>query len=472
MNIIEAISDRKLFRDYLQGKADNLNSWSRWGVILRLIYGLPVSEKWESFVREVTGRDLSSFSRREFNTSLILTGRRSGKSKISALVAAFEASFSGKEDLLSKGELGLVSVISPTRFQSQVVKSYIRGIYESPMLEAEIVKEHRDGFELSNGVRVVILTGDFKSVRSFTQICVTVDEAAFFGLTEESKVRSDTELFRAIKPSVSTVNGKVIAISSPYSRRGWCYKTYKRYFGNNEGKTLVVNAPSRTLNRATLPQSVVDEALEEDKQAAQSEYLGEFRDDVAAYLPIEVVQACMKKGRLELLPRSGETYVAFCDLSGGRNDSASLAIAHKQKQKVILDFAQEYKAPFVPTAVIESMAEKLKQYKLTRVVGDRYAGAFVSSAFQRCGINYIAADKSKSIIYLETIPILCSGAVELLDIEKMVTQFGNLMRKTRSGGADLVDHLPGCKDDLCNSVAGAIVYGAKNRRKKGPLWVR
>src|SRR4029078_11622409 len=121
-----------------------------------------------------------------------------------------------------------------------------------------------------------------------TLLAAIVDEAAFFGLDDESKIKSDTELVRALKPALATVGGRLIAITSPYARKGWCFKTYQRHFGINDAKTLVVNCPSRTLN-ATLPQKVVDDALEEDMAAAKSEYLGEFRDDIGAYLPRAVI---------------------------------------------------------------------------------------------------------------------------------------------------------------------------------------
>jgi hypothetical protein len=76
---------------------------------------------------------------------------------------------------------------------------------------------------------------------------VIVHEIAFFGLDDESKVKSDTELIRAIKPSLATVGGKLCCISSPYARKGWCWKTYQRNFGNDYGRVLVWNAPSHAV---------------------------------------------------------------------------------------------------------------------------------------------------------------------------------------------------------------------------------
>jgi hypothetical protein len=56
-----------------------------------------------------------------FRTALFLTGRRSGKSRIAAVVAAYEAVLAGLESRLDKGERGIVPVVSPTRRQSAIV---------------------------------------------------------------------------------------------------------------------------------------------------------------------------------------------------------------------------------------------------------------------------------------------------------------------------------------------------------------
>lgn len=40
----------------------------------------------------------------------------------------------------------------------------------------------------------------------------------------------------------------------------------------------------------TLSQRIVDKAYQEDLQAAKSEYGGEFRDDVAAFIPSDLLQ--------------------------------------------------------------------------------------------------------------------------------------------------------------------------------------
>ncbi len=456
MNIIEAIEDDRLFRKVLGG---HLDSWSAWITALKAVYGLPLSPRKDAALfKRCTNRDYQLLPRDGFSTALFLTGRRSGKSRVSALVAAFEAVLAGKEKRLAPGEMGLVVVVSPTKEQSRIVHRYLRAIFDEPLLRKQIVSEQRHGFTLRNNVRIEILAGDFRSIRGYTLLCTVVDEACFFGVDEESRVRSDTELIRAIKPSLATVDGRLIAISSPYARKGWAYAQHAKYFGSNTATTLVWNCPSRTMN-PTLPQRVVDEAYREDLQAAKSEYGGEFRDDIAAFIPSDLLQPLVVKGRQYNLPRYGTKYVAFADLSGGRKDDAALAIAHRENRVVVLDRLQRWKPPFSPYDVIGEMTDICRKYQVYTVRGDQYAGEFVGRAFNNHGISYGPAKKNKSELYLDLLPRLCSGQVELLDDPHLLKQLSGLERRTRSGGRDIIDHATGGHDDLANVVAG-VAYTA------------
>jgi len=450
-SILSAFADKRLFRDFL---GRDQSTWANWKTAISMLYGLPLPNRRRvrELVRTCSGRTLKRLPPDGFRAALFLTGRRSGKSRIASIVAAFEGAIAGNERKLAKGERGVVAVVAPTRRQARVVRDYVRGIFETPLLQQEVANETRDGFELVNGVSIEVLAGDWRTVRNFTLLAVVVDEAAFFGLDEESKVRSDTELIRALKPGLATTNGRLIAISSPYARKGWCWAQYQRCFGD-KGNTLVWNAPSRMMN-PTLPQSVVDDAIEEDLQAAKSEYLGEFRDDVSEFLPRSLIEGLVVKDRKELLPRSATHYAAFVDLSGGRHDDAALAIGHKEDRKAVVDLLRRYRPPHNPHEVVRLMADEVRRYNLREVTGDQYAAEFVARAFESCGVRYRKAEKPKSPLYLEFLPRACSGEIELPDDAVLVGQLSNLERRTRSGGRDVVDHPPGAHDDVANAVAG------------------
>jgi hypothetical protein len=166
VTILDAIHDPNLFRPFL---GPNLATWDPWLGALATLYGLRVPTAQRPTARKCTGRNCSKMPAAGFLAALFLTGRRSGKSRIAAIVAAFEAALSGREKLLAKGEQGIVAVVSPTRAQSRIVHGYVRAIFDVPLLKSEIVAETASGFELRNSVRIEILTG-FAASRCWRQL--------------------------------------------------------------------------------------------------------------------------------------------------------------------------------------------------------------------------------------------------------------------------------------------------------------
>ena len=57
----------------------------------------------------------------------------------------------------------------------------------------------------------------------------------------------------------------------------------------------------------------------------------------------------------------------------------------------------------------------LRSDGLSTVEGDRYGGEWPSEAFVRCGITYETSARTKSEIYLEALPLLNGGRLDLLD---------------------------------------------------------
>jgi hypothetical protein len=486
LDILSAVQDPNLFLPYVAGEPDgDLATWANWLAFLRTLYGLPLPDDDRETVKRCTGRVPDLLPSGGFNEALLLCGRRSGKSKIIALVGAAEAVLSGKEAGLSRGEIGMVAVLSPTRFQSRIIHEYMKGVFDStPLLQREVEEEKRDGFVLKNGVEVSIITGDPRTCRGFSLLACIVDEIAFFGLSEESKVRSDTELVRALRPSLASTGGRLLCVGTPYAAKGYAYQTWKRGWGTDDCDLLVWNAASLLMN-PTLSEAVVRRAVEEDPTAANVEYCtapGLFREDVETFISRAAVEALVVPGRKELPPHRDCRPAAFADVSGGRHDDAALAIGHKEGAVIVLDLLERYKAPHDPHQVVADMADTLKRYGIDRATGDAYAAEWTRTTFASHGIDYRRSTtsvwkegsqvknkvaKPKSVLYAELLPRLTSGEVELLDDEMLITQLSSLQRRTRSGARDSIDHPPGGKDDLANAVAGVCDAVSQRRIKAG-----
>ena len=123
---------------------------------------------------------------------------------------------------------------------------------------------------LINRIDVEVRSSDFRRLRGPTYIAAIGDECAFWHSDYSSN--PDTEILNAVRPGLATTRGPLFIISSPYARRGELWNLFSRYWGR-AGPVLVARAPSRVMN-LSLPQSVVDRAIERDAASAAAEYPG------------------------------------------------------------------------------------------------------------------------------------------------------------------------------------------------------
>ncbi len=169
-----------------------------------------------------------------------------------------------------------------------------------------------------------------------------------------------------------------------------------------------------------------------------------------------MVEAAIVKGRTVLPPQPGIFYGAFCDLSGGGADDATLAIAHGQQGVGVLDLVIDQGArtsrTFSPDDTVGKFADVLKQYGCSSVQGDRYAAQWPVLAFEKHGIMYHPADLNRSQLYAALEPLLNSGRCELLDHPKLMQQLIGLVRR-----GEKIDHTSGEHDDHSNAAAGVLV---------------
>jgi hypothetical protein len=272
---------------------------------------------------------------------------------------------------------------------------------------------------------------------------------------EADYVNVDAEILNAVEPGLVTTGGPLILASSPYSKSGVLWDVYRKHYGpNGDALTLVVRGPSRTFN-STLPQRVIDRALEKDRAKASAEYLAEFRSDIEGFVALEVVTACVVDYR-EQQPSSDNTYQAFVDPSGGSKDSFTLAVSHRDLRNdlVVIDCIREAKPPFSPEQVVEDFAGLLKAYRVTQVTGDRYAGEFPRELFRKHGIAYELATLTKSELFRDLLPLLNSVRITLPRNERLVSQIVGLERRVSATGRETITHPDHGHDDLANAVAG------------------
>ncbi len=449
MNILQAVAHEGLFGSHFAGE-----TWQAWKTFLRALFALPMSDPELAIYRQHTERQTPPAE--PFKEACLVIGRRGGKSRILALIAVYLACFKSYSEYLAPGEVGTIAVIATNRDQARAIFRFATGLLHAvPALEQMIEEETEAAIVLSNRCTIEIHTASFRVTRGYTLVAALCDETAFW--RDETSANPDVEIFRALRPGLATIPGAVLLnASSPYRKAGVLHSTFARHFGKDDSRTLVWRASSLAMNPKLDP-AIVAEAYEDDAEAAASEFGAEFRNDLSDFVSRDVVEACVVRGRVELLPAAGQRYVAFVDPSGGSADSMTLAIAHRDKDFGVLDVVRERRPPFSPAAVVAEFCMLLKQFRVHEVVGDRYAGEWAREPFRSQGINYKLSDQPKAEIYLNALPLLNSGKIELLDVPRLTSQLCGLERRVSRGGRDSIDHPVGQHDDLANSALGALL---------------
>jgi hypothetical protein len=462
--LLDAIDDPQLFAPWFKDRA----TWAAWFTFLRALFGSPLPESGLPLFRECTGRtDAPTAPATE---GWLICGRRSGKSFMLALCAVYLAAFHTYRQYLAPGERGVILVVASDRKQARVIFRYVKALLLGvPMLHKLVEREVAEAFDLNNSTSIEIMAASYRSLRGYTVISALLDELAFWP-TDDS-ANPDTEIIAAIKPAMATIpNAMLLCASSPYAQRGALFDAFKLHHGRDGDPILIWRAPTRTMN-PTVPQSLIDAALEADPASAAAEYMAQFRTDVETYIARDVVEAAVIAGRHELPRIEHARHWAFVDPSGGSSDSMTLAVTHMQGTRVIVDAIRERRAPFSPDDVCREFATTLKSYGITRLVGDRYAAEWPRERFKVHGIEYRVADKTKSDLYLSLLPLLNSQRIELLDHQRLVAQLCSLERRTSRSGRDSIDHVPGSFDDVANAVAGAAVLAVQAATRAKPKYV-
>jgi len=457
ISIREVMTDPHLFGGMFGG-----DTWAAWRALIFAFYGLKLNHDERRILTTITGR--AETPQEAMAELWLVVGRRGGKSQIAALLAVYHAAFCYYTDRLSPGEVATVMILAADRKQARAIFRYVIGLLHSnPMLEALIIREDKESIELNNRTVIEIGTASFRATRGYTYGAILADEIAFW--RSEDSANPDYEIIAALRPGLATLDGVLIALSSPHAKSGELWEHHKKYHGTDDPHILVAQADSMTMN-PKLPARVVAAAMERDPAAAAAEYGALFRSDLETFVSREAVDAVVQPGRYELGYLSKWRYRAFCDPSGGSGtDSFTLCIAHdehRQGQTVtVVDAVREVRPPFSPDAVITEFATLLKNYRLASVTGDRYAGEYPRELFRKQGIRYEVATLTASELYRDLLPLINSDAVELLDHPRVINQLCALERRVGPSGKDAIVAQRGNDGhgDAANSVAGAIVSG-------------
>jgi hypothetical protein len=168
-----------------------------------------------------------------------------------------------------------------------------------------------------------------------------------------------------------------------------------------------------------------------------------------------------------LQPKKDTLYFGFGDMSGGSSDDATLAIAHREESRTIIDavISQDGGVPINPRTAVRKFVRVLLSYGCCYVTGDDYAGSTFKHDFQSDGIPYRSCKLTTSELYENMEPVINAGEIELPDLPKLTEQLLILVIR-----GSRVTHLRGDHDDWATSVAGVHYVASKASTQKIPVF--
>jgi hypothetical protein len=201
---------------------------------------------------------------------LLLCSRQSGKSTVAAALALRMALLEPRSSIL---------ILSASDRQSGELFRKILDAYRLLDRPVPAVAESLHHLQLINGSRILALPGTEKTVRCFGGIALLIiDEAA----------RVEDALYRAVRPMLAVSHGRLIALSTPFGKRGWYYEAWQ---SREVWQRLRITA-------ADCPR-ITTAFLAEEQQALgerwyRQEYFCSFEEAVDAVFREEDIQAALR----------------------------------------------------------------------------------------------------------------------------------------------------------------------------------
>jgi len=165
------------------------------------------------FAREALGINLDPWQEQVLTSAskrvLLNCSRQSGKSTTSAALALHTAVYR---------PASLTLMVSPSLRQSNELFRKWRTLAEQMPSPLSMTQDTSTSSTLANSSRVVSLPSSEATIRGYSAVDLLLFD-------EVSRVPDD--LYQACRPMVAVSNGSIVAMSTPWGKRGWWYSTWE-----------------------------------------------------------------------------------------------------------------------------------------------------------------------------------------------------------------------------------------------------
>jgi hypothetical protein len=309
-----------------------------------------------------------------------------------------------------------------------------------------------DEIDLVNGVTIAVVPANFRTVRG-RSVCAAICSEIAFWLDSETNSNPAKEILRALRPSMATFpNAKLVMVSSPFAKQGVLWDAYQKRHSIDWGrKRLVWKLDSLTMNPSLDRQQLAEEE-ESDPENYAREYLAEFWESALNFLSADAIDACVARGRFELLPTPQVRYVFALD-AAFRADNFGFSGVHRAGDRVVEVYQRCWRGsrsrPVQLAEVLTEIVATLRRYGVGKIYGDQYCSEPIRQALKSEGIEFVQAatlGARSSSIWNTLRTLITSGKIELLDDAATVAELKQLQMVVTSSGNQRIEAQTGHDD--------------------------
>lgn len=517
--------------------------------ILKVYYGIPLDDSspdirlrsypFDAEGKLVTEVEYAKFLIQQGRTNLLdaidykscielvlACGRRSGKTFLASVITSYEAyklivkGDPQKYYKLPQGEEIRIINIAATGDQAMILAKatqmrilnsrwfipYVEGKNQSQIRlrtkrDLELVKEefknHGRALDVHASISIEALACTARGIRGGNVIVGILDEIAHY--VDNSGNRSGDIIYEALTPSVATfgLDGKILCISSPYTKNGVFFDLYLDSKGRGEGdhgdqNKRMFQIPTWEMNE-TIRFDYLDSEKRRNPETFSTEFGAQFSSTITGFFKYpEKIDEAVKKTEETMAPDRRHSHYIAVDPASSQNGYA-LAMVHieykdiikregdfetkKREPVIVLDkwkvwsiADEEFKGEeYIDESVIEKyIMDLFQKFIVKKIVYDQYESTQAIVKFKKLGYNAEKTSFSRVYnmkIYAKLRSLFYENQMEIFPHEQGIKELKNLQER-RVGKREFIVEAPKqgeiITDDLADVLANASFVALEN----------
>lgn len=403
--------------------------------------------------------------------AVLRLGRRSGKDRIAAVIATYEATANAAAHLeqVPLGEQVAIVVVAVSQKQAGRTHKYIAEFMRrSPDLAALVKRDTIDEIELTNGMLIQTLPGHAATARGMAVAVVILTEAAHF-IGRDGSPLDVAEVWDALVPgTLDFPDARVLVLSTPRWSVGWFAEICAQAASGSVPAMRHWHASTAEM-RAGEPKVEAFLASERarDPGSYAREYEAEFDQGIAAVFDADTVRSAIRPGDPNLPPEPGVAYLIAMD-PAATGDTFSVAVGHLEpvaasRVRVVVDRVRGWRGsradPVRIDPTLDAIFELSRAYNGAAVITDQWAAQAITQSLAARGVTVAErpwSNQGKVDAVGAMRAALYAGALSIPRHQELVAELCALEQRPTPGGRPRIAAPGGGRDDYATAVMALV----------------